>query len=166
MDTMNSTISRHVTKDSSKKRPEYSRRRGSTLVEFALLVPVLLAILIGIIEFGWLISRTYTVGNATREGARYGSLGKTIADTKARVRGSSNSVAITDAQITLEYLNTAVSPSTWQAWPADTADGKNGVPVDAQLRVTVSVPHTALTGFFPFLKNRNVTQSTVMRREL
>lgn len=138
-------------------------RRASTLVEFALIVPILLAIMLGILEFGWLISRTYTVGNATREGARYGALGKTISETKSRVITTSLPVTVTDAQITLEYLNT--STNTWTTWPADSG-GKNGVPVDSQLRVKVVTPHASLTRFFPFLNNRNITQYTVMRREL
>lgn len=142
-----------------------TRRRGTTIVEFALIIPVLLAILLGIIEFGWLISRTYTVGNATREGARFGALGKTISETKSRVRGSSASVTIADSEITLQYYN--ISTSTWQSWPSDnTTTSTNGVPVDSQLKVTVATPHSSLTGFFPFLRNRTITQSTVMRREL
>jgi len=138
------------------------KRRGQTLIEFALVLPILLLVLLGIIEFGWLISRTYTVGNATREGARYAALGKTSTETKTRVRQNATSVAIVDADIALEYFN-----STWQAWPADnTGTGKNGVPVDSQIRVTVSTPHSSLTGFFSFLRDRKITQSTVMRREL
>lgn len=153
----------HGTLDALSTRRIRFKRRGSTLVEFALLLPVLLAILLGIIEFGWLISRTYMVGNATREGARYGALGKPVADTKARVRATAPNIAITDAHITLQYQ----SGGSWIAWPADNAaTGKNGVPVDAQIKVTVSTPHTSLTRFFPFLSNRNITQFTVMRREL
>jgi Flp pilus assembly protein TadG len=140
-----------------------TRRRGSTLVEFALLVPVLLVILMGIMEFGWLITRTYAVGNATREGARYGALAKTSTETKTKVINSAYPVTVTDSQITLEYYNT--STSAWTAWPADSG-GKNAVPVDSQLRVKVTVPHTPLTRFFPILNNRNIVQYTVMRREL
>jgi hypothetical protein len=40
------------------------------------------------------------------------------------------------------------------------------VPVDSSLRVTVTMTHTQLTGFFPFLRNKSLAQSTVMRREL
>ena len=141
----------------------HTRRRGSTLVEFALLLPVLLAILLGIVEFGWLISRTYMVGNATREGARYGALGRTISETKTRVINSASPVTLAESHITLEYLNTATN--TWASWPAD-GGGRNSVPVDSQLRVKVVVPHISLTRFFPILNNRNIIQYTVMRREL
>ena len=39
-----------------------SRRRGATVVEFALLAPVLLGMLLGIMEFGWLVKNYLTIG--------------------------------------------------------------------------------------------------------
>ena len=84
-----------------------TRRSGATVVEFALLLPVLLTILLGILEFGWLITKTYTVGNATREGARSAALGKTTAETKARVKESSYNVTLADSDITLQYFTSS-----------------------------------------------------------
>jgi Flp pilus assembly protein TadG len=46
--------------------------RGATAVEFALLLPVLLTILFGIIEFGMIMYGREVVTNASREGARAG----------------------------------------------------------------------------------------------
>jgi Flp pilus assembly protein TadG len=46
--------------------------RGATAVEFAILLPVLLLILFGIIEFGMIMYGREIVTNATREGARAG----------------------------------------------------------------------------------------------
>ena len=46
--------------------------RGAVAAEFALLLPVLLLILFGIIEFGFLMYGREVVTNATREGARAG----------------------------------------------------------------------------------------------
>ena len=45
--------------------------RGQAMVEFALVLPVLLALLCGIIDFGWLYYNQITLNNAAREGARY-----------------------------------------------------------------------------------------------
>jgi len=44
---------------------------GQSLVEFALVLPVLLLILCAIIDFGWLYYNQITLNNAAREGARY-----------------------------------------------------------------------------------------------
>ncbi|WP_264795255.1 TadE/TadG family type IV pilus assembly protein [Arthrobacter mangrovi] len=47
-----------------------SNERGAAVVEFALLVPVLLALLIGIMEFGRGYNAQITLTEAAREGAR------------------------------------------------------------------------------------------------
>ena len=41
------------------------------MVEFALVLPLLLALLCGIVDFGWLYYNQITLNNAAREGARY-----------------------------------------------------------------------------------------------
>lgn len=48
-----------------------TRHRGQGMVEFALIIPIFLAITLGTIELGWLLFANHTVTNATREGARY-----------------------------------------------------------------------------------------------
>lgn len=46
--------------------------RGGVAAEFALILPVLLTILFGIIEFGMIMYGREVVTNAAREGARFG----------------------------------------------------------------------------------------------
>jgi Flp pilus assembly protein TadG len=45
--------------------------RGQSMVEFALVLPILLLLLCGIIDFGWLYYNQVMLSNAAREGARY-----------------------------------------------------------------------------------------------
>jgi len=47
-------------------------RRGQGLVEFALILPILLLVLVGIFEFARILFIYVNVSNAAREGARYG----------------------------------------------------------------------------------------------
>ncbi len=47
-----------------------SRRRGITVVELALVLPLLLLIVLGGIEYGWLFLKAEEVTNAARHGAR------------------------------------------------------------------------------------------------
>ncbi len=47
---------------------------GQNLVEFALLLPVLMYILLGIMQFGLIFAAYITINNAVREGARWGSI--------------------------------------------------------------------------------------------
>ena len=83
-------------KNASGRRVGRARRRGATLVEFALCVPVLLAILLGIIEFGWLAKNHLAIANASREGARAASLGKTTTEINSRVREMAATVPALD----------------------------------------------------------------------
>lgn len=56
--------------------PRFRKRqseRGQGLVEFSMIVPVVLLMLLGMLEFGFAFDHSATVGNATREGARMGS---------------------------------------------------------------------------------------------
>lgn len=46
---------------------------GQLVVEFALVAPILLLILCGIIDFGWIFSAQLATNNCAREGARYAS---------------------------------------------------------------------------------------------
>ncbi|HEY6958208.1 MAG TPA: TadE family protein [Candidatus Limnocylindria bacterium] len=47
---------------------------GQNIVEFALLLPVLMYILMGIIQFGFIFAAYLTINNAVREGARWGTV--------------------------------------------------------------------------------------------
>ena len=59
---------------------------GAELVEFALVLPVLLLVFGGIVDFGLLLQRQQVVTNAAREGARLAVLpGYTDPDVRARV---------------------------------------------------------------------------------
>jgi len=47
--------------------------RGQGLVEFAMLVPVFMLLLLGLLEFGFVFDHTMSISYATREGARSGA---------------------------------------------------------------------------------------------
>ena len=51
-----------------------SGAQGQSLVEFALVMPILFFILLGIIQFGFIFNTYVTLTNAVREGARTGSI--------------------------------------------------------------------------------------------
>jgi Flp pilus assembly protein TadG len=60
--------------------------RGAELIEFALVFPLLLFVVLGIIDFGFLFQRMEVVTNAAREGARVAVLpGYDSADVRTRV---------------------------------------------------------------------------------
>jgi hypothetical protein len=47
-------------------------QRGTTVIEFAIILPLLLLVVFGIIEFGLLLFNKQIITNASREGARAG----------------------------------------------------------------------------------------------
>lgn len=53
-------------------RAERARHKGAAVIEFALVLPVLLMILLGIIDFGLAIYTQSVITHASREGARAG----------------------------------------------------------------------------------------------
>ena len=67
------------------------RERGGVLVEFAMVVPILLVIFAGIVDFGLMMQRREVVTNAAREGARIAVLpGYDDDDVEARVNAYLN----------------------------------------------------------------------------
>lgn len=55
------------------RRRHARTEHGQGLVEFAMLVPVFMILLLGLLEFGFVFDHTMTVSYATREGARSGA---------------------------------------------------------------------------------------------
>ncbi len=55
-----------------RRRRTGARHRGQALVEFAIVVPLFLLLLAGMIDFGLGLNASITVTNAAREGARLG----------------------------------------------------------------------------------------------
>lgn len=49
-------------------------QRGASLVEFAVLAPLLLILVLGIVEFGWLFGQFNDVRHGAREGGRYAAV--------------------------------------------------------------------------------------------
>ena len=104
-----------------------SRDRGSVAVEFALLLPVLLLLIFGIIDFGRAINDQITLTQAAREGARLASLGYSTSAVTTRAQSAATglspvpTVTVTtacptgagtgvDAVVKLSYTFTFVTP--------------------------------------------------------
>lgn len=77
--------------------------RGAVAVEFALVLPILVTLLIGIMEFGMFYSAQVSVTAAAREGARIMAISDDPAAARTAVRTASPVLdpAVTDAQIVI-----------------------------------------------------------------
>ncbi|NYE37094.1 Flp pilus assembly protein TadG [Nocardioides cavernae] len=83
----------------SRKRQRGSR--GAVAVEFALLMPILLALVAGMIDAGFAINRYTMLNNAAREGIRAASLGQSVGDVETTVRNYLGDSGVAAATITL-----------------------------------------------------------------
>lgn len=61
-------------------------QRGQSLVELAIVLPILLLLLLGIVEFGRVYSVQLMLDNASREGVRLGVVGASDEQIVAKVR--------------------------------------------------------------------------------
>lgn len=112
---------------------------GASALEFALVVPVLLLIIFGIIEFGFMFQAQLALTHAAREGARLASVGKY--DTAA---------VLDRAYPVVPAISTAPSP------PSAAASGDS-----VTIILTYDYPWTVL----PFPGTVPLTGRAVMRRE-
>lgn len=95
--------------------------KGQSLVEFALVLPVLLLLLFGIVDFGRIFHIYLTMDHAGREAARAASIGKTkeeITNTAVRYGESINldgdnvfiSPSGNEVTIKIDYTATLLTP--------------------------------------------------------
>jgi hypothetical protein len=86
--------------------------RGQGLVEFAMLVPVFMLLLLGMLEFGFAFDQNLTLEYATREGARVGSALANGGGTLGCNSGQSPNAATVDPQILAAVRRVLLSPGS------------------------------------------------------
>jgi len=90
--------------------------RGAAAVEFALLLPLLLLLVFGIIDFGRAINAQITLTQAARTGARLAALGQpnVVSATQAAATGLSPvAVAVTPCPANATQTSTAIVTATY-----------------------------------------------------
>ena len=114
-------------------RRRFRSESGAELIEFALVLPILLLVFAGIVDFALMFQRYLTISNAAREGARIAVLpGYGTTDVQNRVRDYVRE-GIGDATASPTTVLTQVSidpPGPTPAFPA--------------VQVTVTMAHTYL----------------------
>lgn len=138
-------------------------RRGATLVEFAMVLPVLLLIVLGIMEFGWYTRNQLGVANAVREGARVAAIGKTQSEIRTRVVNAAVPIVVDPANITLEQSTD--SGATYSAFPADNVakiPPQNDVAPGALVRITLANPYRRLVNL-PVTPTRITVRVSMVR---
>jgi Flp pilus assembly protein TadG len=101
-------------------RRAWRRRRGIEVVEVAIVLPVLMLVIFGIIQYGWLFLKAAQIENAAREGARVAVLpGKANSDATTRVNNALPGIA--SGKITKHYYVSTDNGTTWTEANVSTA---------------------------------------------
>jgi Flp pilus assembly protein TadG len=119
------------------------RDSGAAAVEFALVLPLLLTIVLGTIDWGWYFFVREVATNAAREGARAGTLYTSGQTTQAH--------AVALAYVTTGALNAGKAVVT------------EGTGANSSVWVQVQYPVGSLTGFFTGVLPATVTARAEMR---
>jgi hypothetical protein len=123
-------------------------KRGAALVEFALILPILLMLFLGIIEFGVLMMHQLTLVQVAREGSRAASLGGPVAQIQARILNMAGALPDAD-QMTVDMRYSVDNGQTWSSTAlGDNAGGENDAPPGSLIRVSLDWPHHMITGAF------------------
>ena len=122
-------------------------RRGAAIVEFAVVLPLLLLLLFGIIDFGWVFLVRQTLTNAAREGARVAVLRTSTADDVSdRVREVMNPLGYAEG-------------AQWNFTATTIGDEIQ------TLTVTIGIDDISLTGGFILNGGYDITGTCSMRKE-
>jgi Flp pilus assembly protein TadG len=127
-----------------------SKRRGTAVVEFAVVAPLFFLLIFGMIEYGRMVMVQQILTNAAREGARVGVLD-----------GSSEFKVDTAVNNYLTAAGISNSTTTVSPNPPSSATANSAV------TVTVSVPYNSVS-WLPsplYLGGKTMSFSAVMRRE-
>ena len=106
--------------------------RGAAAVEFALVVPILLLLVLGIAEFGRAYNVSTTLSSAAREGARTMALQNSTSAARAAAQSAATGISLSAGQIT-------VTPS---ACPTSSTGSTT------QVQVSITYPMRFVTGLF------------------
>jgi Flp pilus assembly protein TadG len=145
------------------------RRRGAATVEFALVLPLLLGLLFGIIEFGLLFKDQLSIQQAAREGVRTAAVGRLRSEVNNRIVTAATT--LTPANLTYDAMYRTYNSGVWSGWTTlgDRTDdsGQNDAPQGAQVRVRTHYVHRFATGaLFARLIGRPGTSSITLHAEM
>ena len=122
-------------------------RGGTTTVEFALVAPLLIFLLFGIIEFGLMVKDVVALNQAAREGSRAAAVGATPATLDDRIRGAAPGIDGAQLATLYEHRSYNEDTATWSEWTVLGTDGvENNAAQSDQIKVSLTYPHYLVTG--------------------
>lgn len=148
-------------------RRRRSGQSGQSLVELALTMPIVILLIFGVIEFSMALRSYQQLTNATREGARYGSLGSPAGSYPADCSSSPPASVIGKTCAALSGLKLANVSSVTVTYPGGNISGQSVV-VTTNYVYRFFTPVGGLIRFFTggaFSDQINFKTTTTMRLE-
>lgn len=145
----------------SRQQQTQSQRLGSAIVETAFMMPIMLSITFGVVEFGRALMVSNLITNAAREANRLGIVkGVTTADVKAEaidlvLRTVGTTITTSDVIVT-------VTPHTGNPDPSNETANANTRDL---VSVQVNVDYDDVGYFFRYLAGITLTGKSAMRHE-
>jgi hypothetical protein len=133
------------------------------LVEFALVTPLLILVLVGCFDFSRALNAYVTLANASREGARYAAVHpEEREDDIRRIVERRIAPLPTNLVVVQAFYDDGSPPASWPRWP-DTGLPGGAVPRPIAFRVQVTYSLQAATALLgSFLPARTITSSSSM----
>lgn len=152
-------------------RGSWRPRGGSLSVETALLAPLVIALLFGIVEMGALVADMAQLANGAREGVRRAALGGMLADVEAAVHDAAPTLNPERLEVSAHYRIIAGSHvGQWQALQ-DAGETNNAAP-GSQVRIALTYDHRFVAGSLysrlfgrPGAVSTDISLARTMRRE-
>jgi Flp pilus assembly protein TadG len=140
-------------------RPKFLSKKGAAAIEFAVVLPVLILLGIGIAEFGALVYNKHVLANASREGARAGIV-------QEREDSDGNLLSDDEVRDFIEDIVRTYCSEHLLTFGTDTEPTVNVVGINGAFQEDLSVTVTYQYGFLlPSLFGLG-TQTTISARTL
>lgn len=117
-------------------------RRGANAIEFALVAPVLMAMMLGVVDYGWYFFRESLVTNALRTAVRSGSI---LDPADGDGTGECTPCSDRTAAVAVDSLgDLGITVTAAEVTPAI-----SNLAGTCAVELSVTIPHDPLVGFIP-----------------
>jgi hypothetical protein len=139
------------------------RERGATLVEFALVLPLLMLVVLGIVDLGMRLADGHALEDGIRDAAREVVVGNTGGDSGCVVVGSAVPNTETNEMICLVKNRVGLPESDVRV---RIVIGAGGAVTGEPLLVCAQYPGDSFTGLLPQFGSDSLSARTVLRLEV
>jgi hypothetical protein len=115
----------------------WKNRKGQSLVETAVVLPILLLLFCGIVDFGWIMGNKIIAENGCREGARLGAVVATQSDYATLIE---NRVLA----VTPEFSHEGITVTATRTNPSNPASGDIRVTVEYKFKILTPIAQMLL----------------------